>query len=372
MLDEKLVELKEIKRTDEIDKEIESEFQIVGDDDLAGGDAGEGLDSKKYYQFACKENTNKYLTMIFSWMLDTELEMREAAGMKFGIISAVIFGIIGALKVEYFYKISFMNYLFLQGLICLGILYYVCRNFDIFPFLENEGLNDRLKLGAACNFIGVVIYIASWNYWPRQYSHFLLCCIPLIENLREGLRTQTFRHMDFILLFINLVGFFILLAIPDRDVNFTYTGLILAVLGVALFWFAFEQLKKLRNENVVAIGMINTLVLSIFLPGFFGIVDAQPPSFMELVMIILLGIPTAVGLILMIRCVQITKPSHSLLAASVSLAIVSWVRSVNLEGLLIQGILGVIMSVGCAVIILYQQQDKMAIMSYRSKGSIAK
>lgn len=365
-----MVEMRDIKKEDDEHKaKDQEEFQLVEDIDVH---KEESENPAKYYQFAAKEDTNKYLRMVFEWMQDTEITMRQAAGMKFGIIAAVIFGIIGALKVEYFYKISFMNYLFLQGLVSLAIFYVMCRSFDILPFIEDEALNNKLKFCAGANLIGIVFYIASWNYWPRQYSHFLLCCIPLIENLREGLRTQTFKQKDFILLFVNLVGFLILLAIPDRDVSFTAQGLIYALIGVVLFWIAFQQLKSLGSSNVVSISLVNTLVFSIFLPGFFGIVDAETPSFYELLLIILLGVPAAVATILLVRCVQITKPSHSLLAASVSLAIISWVRSVNLEHFTIQGVVGVVLAVGCAVIILYQQQDKTAIMEYMKKDSIAK
>lgn len=371
-LEEKLVELKEVKKEGDVQKqEVQGpdEFQLVEDADVLKEETD---NPTKYYQFAVKEDTNKYIKMLFEWMQDTEITMRQAAGMKFGIIAAIIFGIIGALKVEYFYKISFMNYLFLQGLVSLAVFYFICRSFDILPFIEDETLNNRLKFGAGAILVGIVFYISSWNYWPRQYSHFLLCCIPLIENLREGLRTETFKGMDFLLLFVNLIGFLILLAIPDRDISFSAQGLIYSMVGVVLFWIAFQQLKQLGSNNVVSISLVNTLVLSIFLPGFFGIVDAETPTFAELMMIIVLGIPASIATILMIRCVQITKPSHSLLAASVSLAIISWVRSVNLEGFGIQGVLGVVLAVGCAVIILYQQQDKTAIMEYMKKDSVAR
>jgi hypothetical protein len=247
----------------------------------------------------------------------------------------------------------------------------MCRKFDVLPFIEDEELNNRLKIGAGCTLIGIVMYLSSWNYWPRQYSHLLLCCIPLAENLREGMNSS-FKRQDIALLLANLLGFVILLTIVDRDFEFTLRGFVTAMVAVLLFYTAFQQLKKLGPSNVVSIGLINTLVFSIFLPGFFGVVTAKPPSFGELLMILVLGIPTTVGIILMIRCVQITKPSHSLLAASVSLAIVFWVRSVNLEGLLIQGVIGVTLSVGCAIIILYQQQDKTAIMSYMSKEPLTK
>lgn len=370
MLDEKLVELKEVKKNDGDHGHLESagddEFKINGNDEMEKDEAGIGNSPHKYYEFSQKEDASKYFRMLFQWMQETEIEKREAAGMKFGIIAAIIFGLIGAMKVEFFYKVSFMNYLFLQCLISLAILYVMCRKFDVLPFLENEELNNRLKIGAACTLVGIVTYLSSWNYWPRQYSHLLLCCIPLVENLREGMNSS-FKKQDLILLVINLLGFVILLTIIDREFAFTVRGFITALIAVGLFYTAFQQLKKIGPSNVVSIALINTLVFSIFLPGFFGVVPAIPPTFWDLLLIMALGIPTSVGIILMIRCIQITKPSHSLLAASVSLAIVFWVRSVNLEGLLIQGVIGVVLSVGCAIIILYQQQDKTAIMTYMTK-----
>lgn len=374
MLDEKLVELKDIKKGDDNEdpnKAIESEFQIVENEEFDKEEAIFSNNPSKYYEFAMKEDTNKYLRMIFQWMLETEIEMREAAGMKFGIIAAVIFGIIGALKVEFFYEISFMNYLFLQCLVSLGILYLMCRKFDVLPFLENEEINNRLKIGAGCTLIGIVMYLSSWNYWPRELSHLLLCCIPLAENLREGMNSG-YKKQELGLLFINLLGFIILLTIFGKDFEFQLRGFITALIAVLLFYTAFQQLKKLGPSNVVSIGLINTLVFSIFLPGFFGVVTAKPPNFGELFLILLYGIPTTAGIILMIRCVQITKPSHALLAASVALAIVLWVRTLNMAQLSIQGLIGVSLSAGCAVIILYQQQDKTAIMSYMTKEPLTK
>lgn len=369
-----MVELKEIKKDEtavDVNAAIESEFQIIENEEQDKEDAVFNSNPTKYYEFAQKEETSKYLRMIFKWMLETEIEMREAAGMKFGIIAALLFGISGAFKVEFFYEISFMNYLFLQCLVALGILYLMCRKFDVLPFIENDDLNNRLKIGAVCTLVGIVMYISSWNYWPRQLSHLLLCCIPLVENLREGMNS-TYKPKELGLLFVNLIGFIILLTIFDKDFQFTVRGFAVALIAVLLFYTAFQQLKKLGPSNVVSIGLINTLVFSIFLPGFFGIVTAKPPSFGELLLIMVLGIPTTAGIILMIRCIQITKPSHALLAASVSLAIVLWVRTLNMAQLSIQGLVGVVLSAGCAVIILYQQQDKTAIMSYMTKEPLTK
>lgn len=297
-------------------------------------------------------------------MKNTEIEAREAAGMKFAVIAAIIFGLVGGAKIEFFYHVSFMNYVFLLILVGLGMFYLFCRQLDVLPFIEDESLQTRLKVSAVSLLGALILYIASWNYWPRHYSHFLLCAIPLIENLSEALKGNSFKTQEIVMLAINYVGFFILLTIPDRDTSFTLKGLLFAIGGVVLFWICFQQMKALGSSNLVSIGIIQTLVLSIFLPGFFGVVTATPPTLIELLVILLLGIPTAIGILLMIRSIQITKPSHCLLAASVALAVISYIRSVNSEGFLIQGLLGLILAAGCAIYILYQQQDKTTIMSY--------
>lgn len=364
---EKLVEMKETKRAGEIEQAVESEFKLVGDEEL---DKEEDLFKKhpsKYYEFSQKDGTWGFVPTLFRWMQKSEIDLREAAGIKFAIFAAVIFGIIGGVKVEYFYHVSFMNYIFLQTLVSLGIFYLYCRQMDILPFLEDEALQTRLKVSAVANLAAFILYVASWNYWPRQYSHIILCAVPLLENLREGMK-NAFNTQDMVLLGVNFIGQFILLSIPDRELSFTFRGFIFALIAVVLFWIGFQQLKALgSSSNLVSIGMIQTLVASIFLPGFFGVVTAKPPSLIELCVILLMGILFAIGILLIIRSVQITKPSHCLITASVALALISWVRSVNSDGFLIQGLLGVVLAVGCAIFILYHQQNKTVIMSYMAR-----
>jgi hypothetical protein len=359
--------MKEVKPSGDIEQQVESEFKLVGDEEF---DKEEDLFKKhpsKYYEFAQKEGTWGFVPTLFRWMQKSEIDLREAAGIKFAIFAAIIFGVIGGVKVEYFYHVSFMNYIFLQMLVSLGIFYLYCRQMDILPFLEDEALQTRLKVSAVANLAAFILYVASWNYWPRQYSHIILCAIPLVENLREGMK-HAFNNQDLILLGVNFLGQFILLTIPDRELSFSLKGLVFAVLGVALFWIAFQQLKALgSSSNLVSIGLIQTLVSSIFLPGFFGVVTATPPTILELLIILIMGIFFAVGLLLLIRTVQITKPSHCLITASVALALISWVRSVNSDGFLIQGLLGVVLAVGCAIYILYHQQNKTVIMSYMAR-----
>lgn len=183
---------------------------------------------------------------------------------------------------------------------------------------------------------------------------------------------SSFKTQDIAILSINYLGFFILLTIPDREASFTLKGLIFAGLGVFLLWVCFQQMKLLGSSNLISIGIIQTLVLSIFLPGFFGVVTATPPTIIELLIILAYGVPSALACLMIIRSIQITKPSHCLLAASVALAVISYMRTVILEGFLLQGLLGLILAGGCAVYILYQQQDKTTIMSYMTREPLVK
>lgn len=100
-------------------------------------------------------------------MKESEIEAREAAGMKFAIIAALIFGLVGGIKISFFAHVSFMNFVFLQSLVSLAIFYLFCRQLDILPFIEDDHLQNRLKFGAVCMLGGIIMYIASWNYWPR-------------------------------------------------------------------------------------------------------------------------------------------------------------------------------------------------------------
>ena len=371
MKEENLVELKENPKLESAEEKIVSEFKLVGNEDIDKEEEIFERHPTRYYEFAQKDTHYSFIANWFRYMQKTEIDARSAAGMKFGFYAALIFGVIGGIKVEFFYHISFMNFTFLQVLVSLGIFYLFCRQLDVLPFIEDDTLQWNLKISSGCFLSGFILYLASWNYWPRQYAHFLICSIPFIENLRESMKT-TFKPSEIALLGINYIGFFILLSIPDKTVSYSHTGLGLATAGVALMWYGFQQLKSLGNSNLLSIGLIQTLVFSIFLPGFFGIIIAKPPSIIELLIIILLGVFSSFAILLTIRSVQITKPSHALLAASVSLAIISFVRSINIEGLLIQNVIGIVLAAGIALFILYQQQDKTSIMSYMTREPLIK
>ncbi len=370
MKESNMLELKETNKSP-APQPGESEFKIVGEEAHEKEETLFESHPMKYYEFGQKETKYSFISTWFKFMQQTEIESREAAGMKFGFFAALIFGIIGAIKVEFFYHVSFMSFTFLQALVSLGVFYFYCRQLDVLPFIEEDKLQSHLKISSVCFLVGVILYIASWNYWPRQYAHFLVCSIPFIENIRESLRSS-FNPKDLALLAVNYIGFFILLSIPDKSVGFSIEGLVLALAGVILLWFGFQELKAVGNSNILSIGMVQTLVFSIFLPGFFGVVRADPPSLIELGIILVLGIFSSFGLLLTIRSVQITKPSHCLIAASVSLAIISFVRSINIEGLLLQNIIGVAMAAGIALFILYQQQDKTTIMGYMTREPLVK
>lgn len=371
MKDSQMLEMKPNAKSAEASQPAESEFKIVGDEANEKEETLFESHPTRYYEFAQKETKYTFISRWFKYMQATEIDSREAAGMKFGFYAALIFGIVGGIKVEFFSHVSFMSFTFLQVLVSLGVFYLFCRQLDVLPFIEDDKIQWHLKLSSVSFLAGLILYIASWNYWPRQYAHFLVCSIPFIENIRESLKS-TFKPKDIALLAVNYIGFFILLTIPDKSVEFSNTGLVLALAGVALLWFGFQELKAVGNSNLLSIGMVQTLVFSIFLPGFFGVVVAPPPSLVELGIILGLGVFSSFGLLLTIRSVQITKPSHCLIAASVSLAIISFVRSINIEGLLLQNIVGVIMAAGIALFILYQQQDKTTIMGYMTREPLIK
>lgn len=347
--------------------EIQNEFKILGEEDINNQEDLFATHPSQYYEFSEKESPFKPISKLFKYMENQEVKLKHIAGLKFAIMAAIIFGISGTLKIHVFQDISFINFTFLQLLVALAFFYFICRQLDVLPFLEDEEAQTRLKVSSVANLVGLVAYIASWNYWPRQYSHLLLCAVPFVENVREGLHAGSFNRNDWIYIGANYIGFIILLAVPDSEKSFNVVGLFWALFAVVCFFVGFQQLKALGKSNMVSVGMVQVLVFSIFLPGFFGIAIGKPPTVLQLVSIILLGIPLALALLLMIRAVQLTKPSHCLLAASISLAIISCQRSVKLGESIVQSLIGGLLSAGCAIFVLYKQQDKVSVMHYAMK-----
>ena len=233
-------------------------------------------------------------------MENAENQNPESAGTIFGIVSAIIFAFVGILKVLFFSQVAIINVVFLQGMITLLLFYICCREFDVSPFIEeDEDKHFGLKISAILYLVGGLLYLYSWNFWGREYSHFIIALLPAIMLALES-RNRVIGKNEAIFFGLNLAGMFILLAIPDSIKPATLLGFGISLAGVAIMFAGFIKMGKSQG-NFLSMGIVYNLFIVIFVPAFFAIQAGTPPNILEVLVIMLLGVLSFFGIVLAIR-----------------------------------------------------------------------
>ena len=190
------------------------------------------------------ESQSPILKKAFQMMENTENKSPESAGTIFGITSAVIFAFVGIVKVLFFSHVAVINLVFLQGMITLLLFYVCCREFDVSPFIEeDEEKHFGLKISAFLYLVGGLLYLYSWNFWGREYSHFIIAILPALMLAIES-RNRVISKNEIIFFGLNLVGMFILLAIPDSIKPITLVGFAISLVGVAFLFAGFIKMGQ--------------------------------------------------------------------------------------------------------------------------------
>ena len=345
-------------------------FQLIEDDTPSRSSA---KDPSEYYDFLEKSAKDPQLTnsalsrtsrAFMTWMRDFEVRNPESAGAKYAILAAVLLTQSCATKIVAYPHISFISYAYLQCLMVLLVTYLLCRVFNVKPFLELEARQQSLKTSAFLYLIGGLCYIYSWSLWPRKYSHFLLATLPLLALVREitSLK-QRIKTTEFVFFAMNLVGMFVLLAIPDTEEDFSFLGLGLSCFAVLLIFAGYVKMDHGRG-NLISMNFVYSFVAGIFLPAFFALQEGGSPSFFEVLQIFVLGLFPAVGVLLAVRSTQISKSSHVLLFASLGLACINFGRGVETDGFTIEAVVGTVLGFIGAILILINQDTKTQRMDY--------
>lgn len=340
------------------------EFELFEDPDTS-----QTSDSKpiRYYQFLDTEETKLTKNRIwsfFSWMRNFELKNNESAGVKYALISTFLLALVGSSKISLYPHISFINFMYMQCLISFGLCYLSCRYLNIHPFLDDDEKQSSLKFSGFLFLVGGLLYLYSWDFWPRQYSHFVLAVLPFAILIRETVMSRNRFQMKELLFFgLNLIGMYVLLAIPNTVEDFSWTGLWITVFAVILLFFGFLSLKK-ATGNMVSVLSVYLLILDIFIPAFFAIQEGGKPLFYEVFGMALMGVLTFIAMVFAVRSTQISKSSHILLFASLGLAVVNFGRGVKSDGLTLEGIGGTILSFFGAILILINQSKRTENMDY--------
>lgn len=322
------------------------------------GDLTEQMETK------ATRNNGGRLNNFFAFMRDFEIKNNESAGVKFALISTFLLTIVGSCKISLFPHIAFINYLFIQTLVCFVCCYICCRILGIVPFLQNDEHQSNLKASAFYYMVGGLLYLYSWDFWPRQYSHFLLAALPFVILIKESISHRYSLQLKELIFFgFNLVGMFILLAIPDTDEDFSWTGFGISLVAVIFLLVGFLKMKATKG-NMISMLTIYLLTMDIFVPAFFAMQIGAKPTIIEAVGMVMIGFLSFVAFVFAVRGTQISKSSHVLLFASLGLAVVNFGRGVKSDGLTLAGIGGTVLSFFGATLILINQSKRTEHMDY--------
>lgn len=360
-----MTELKELKNSIPsedgeiyIEKNNQFEFELMDDD---GANSRESARPLNYYSFSNKKTKIWAIGHFFRWMRAYELSHRDSAGIRYALFAAILFGGVGITKCTEFKEITFINFFFLQIFTCLVFYYLFSRELEIEPFLD-EFHQKKLNNAIFYLMIGGMGYITSWGYWPRQYSHFVLSVLPLAELIKEKFARRVEKN-EYIFFVLNFVGMFILLGIPDTHKEFSLIGLGICLASVVALWVGFQNLRSTGGgANILSIGLIGSLVCSLFTPIFFKVQVGRPPRVIELLALLALGFFTFIGSIFFQRSIQITKPSHTILISSVALVLITLVQGYLSDGFVIWAVLGAVLSLFGVSLILWNESKKTEIV----------
>jgi hypothetical protein len=159
------------------------DFEIFNDANLITEDLN--VPPSSYYKFVenCPEGFLFYSNM-FKFMKEYEIKLGEGAGVMYMATSAIFLVILKILKGNQLANISTLNFLFIQGLVCLLLTYLCIRKFNLQPALSNDDDQFALRVNAVIFLVGLVLFIASWTTWPSEYSWLILGVLPWMEITR--------------------------------------------------------------------------------------------------------------------------------------------------------------------------------------------
>ena len=360
-------ELQEISHDGEIkidQQENGDEYHMIKDDN------DESIKPLDYFSFL--EGKDNWACRFFKWMREFELSHRDSCGLLYALFGAIIYGIVGILKCTYFRTISFYNFSGIMIFACLVTFYAHSRVLEVSPFLQNPLHQKNMIIGMVCMVVAGTQYAMSWAYWPRSYSHTVLALVPLLELIKEKISGRRVTIPEYLFFILNFIGMFILLCIPDQKVKFTTEGAITAGLSVLVLWFGFHKLRNSgRQSNVLSIGLMYCLAASCYIPIFFSLRPGRSPSELDWLIIFILGVVMFYGTVFFLRSFQTYKPSHSILVASLALALIILVEGFLTDGFVIWAVLGAILSAIGVILNLLNEIKKTEFIENPSKIGMA-
>ena len=158
-------------------------FEIFNETNLITEDLT--IPPASYYSFVenCPEGFLFYSNM-FKFMKDYEIKLGEGAGVMYMATAAVFLVCLKIFKGQNLANISTLNFLFVQGLVCLLLTYLCIRKFKLEPALYNENDQWALRVNSVIFLVGLILFIISWTTWPSEYSWLILGVLPFMEITR--------------------------------------------------------------------------------------------------------------------------------------------------------------------------------------------
>lgn len=195
--------------------------------------------------------------------------------------------------VSYYFAIPILQYLFVTALTAFLINYLgIIRRYELYPYLPQVPLDNRLKVLCLVCFIGVMLSIyVGWNG-----SGGVL--FSMFWEMTRGQRMNIYG--------LYLAG--IIIGSLLMEENYSWTKLWEFIPGILLGWVN-SEIFKLKESNYYTISHEMLFLCSIAIPAFFPATAMIVPSIWQWGLMVVCGGVMLLTVVLVVRMMQMVRVS---------------------------------------------------------------
>jgi len=326
--------------------------------------------------YTISDKPNKLVCTIFNSLHFFENENFSVVGKIYILVATLLLTVIFWLKQEFLSELPAIEVLFVAFLTTFIFNYYLINGALYKPFIENEQNSHLIKLsgGFAVAAIASFFYGLKFINLPSAltifYSAFFLVVVFEVVFLKE-----TYKSSEILLALGALVGVIITISgssgtfwdqitTKDEEANFLY-GVILSATSAVLMAMIMINFGKMHSENFATLNHIFTMMIVLFTPIFFPIQGVVTPNFNQWILLIVIGIFTAIATLFFIRSFQLETGGRSAVFILLQVAfvfVIEWLVS-NASGF--SGIIGAAITIACVG--LYSKESPKKIFVQRNE-----
>lgn len=216
--------------------------------------------------------------------------------MKLSNLSLIIIGPILTVVhplVAYYFDIPILQYLFVTTLTAFLINYLgIIRRYELYPYLPEVPLDNRLKVLCLFCFAGIILSIyVGWNG-----SGGLL--FAMFWEITRGQRMSIYG-----LYFLGIIVGSLLM-----EENYSWSKIWEFLPGILLGWVN-SEIFKLKSSNYYTIAHEMLFLCSIAIPIFFPATTMIVPTVWQWLVMIVCGVIMLATIVLVIRLMQLVRVS---------------------------------------------------------------